>query len=489
MSILKKINGQKVLLISLSFCFLFTSFCSKKDPTSPIDDINRRLIILYTNDEHGWMEPTATTGGAAGLMGLWRQNEKYEESEPYLILSGGDMWTGPAISTWFKGQSMVEVMNAMNYSAAAIGNHEFDFKIDVLNQRIAESTFPYLAANIKSKTTNAIPDFVTPYIVREVNGVKVGIIGLASTTTPWSTFPDHVAEYNFLDYDAALREITPQVKADNAELLIVIGHISNSEMQALVPTARDLGITIIGGGHSHEKVANIIDGIATIESGANMIAYSKAELVFDTEADTLVQISVSLHENVGGSPDAEIDVIVKKWQSLMDQELAEVIGYVNQEIGQASNAMFNLVTDSWLYSYPNADVSLTNKGGIRQSIPAGNITFGTIVGVLPFENNIVELELTGTQLIDCVDGLVMGGMTSIGGYKLSDGTPIYPDTIYQVLTTDYLYSRTDHNFHLYDSEPYNTSIHFRQPVIDWIKSLNTSTVNPLDQYLDTNPRR
>ncbi len=488
MSAQKKINGQKVLLISLCIFCLFPSFCSKKDPTSPIDDINRRIIILYTNDEHGWMEPTPTTGGAAGLMGLWRQDEKYEESEPYLILSGGDMWTGPAISTWFKGQSMVEVMNAMNYSAAAIGNHEFDFKIDVLNQRIAESTFPYLAANIKNKSTNAIPDFATPYIIKEVNGVKVGIIGLASTTTPWSTFPDHVADYNFLEYDAALREITPQVKADSAELLIAIGHITNSEMQALVPTAKDLGIAIIGGGHSHEKVANIIDGIATIESGANMIAYTKVELVFDTEADTLVQIGVSLHENVGGSADPEIDAIVKKWQSLMDQELAEVIGYVNQEIGQASNAMFNLVTDSWLYSYPNADVSLTNKGGIRQSIPAGNITFGTIVGVLPFENNIVELELTGTQLIDCIDGLVMGGMTGIGGYKLSDGTPIYPGTIYHVLTTDYLYARPDHHFHLYDSDPYNTSIHYRQPVIDWIKSLNTSAGNPLDQYLDTNPR-
>ena len=285
-----------------------------------------------------------------------------------------------------------------------------------------------------------------------------------------------------------MREITPQVKADSAELLIAIGHITNSEMQALVPTAKDLGIAIIGGGHSHEKVANIIDGIATIESGANMIAYTKVELVFDTEADTLVQIGVSLHENVGGSADPEIDAIVKKWQSLMDQELAEVIGYVNQEIGQASNAMFNLVTDSWLYSYPNADVSLTNKGGIRQSIPAGNITFGTIVGVLPFENNIVELELTGTQLIDCIDGLVMGGMTGIGGYKLSDGTPIYPGTIYHVLTTDYLYARPDHHFHLYDSDPYNTSIHYRQPVIDWIKSLNTSAGNPLDQYLDTNPR-
>ena len=87
---------------------------------------------MYTNDEHGLMEATESSGGAAGLMGLWREQEGYSENGPYLILSGGDMWTGPAISTWFKGESMVNVMNGMQYDAAAIGNHEFDFKIEGL---------------------------------------------------------------------------------------------------------------------------------------------------------------------------------------------------------------------------------------------------------------------------------------------------------------------------------------------------------------------
>ena len=152
--------------------------------------------------------------------------------------------------------------------------------------------------------------------------------------------------------------------------------------------------------------------------------------------------------------------------------------------------MFNMVTDSWLFTYPSADVSITNKGGIRQPIFAGDIDLATIIGVLPFENTIVEVELTGSQLINCIRGdLVYGGMTTIGGYQFLDGTPIHQDSIYQVLTTDYLYSRTDHKFQQYDSEPYNTSIHYRQPTIDWIKSLNTSVSNPLDQYLDHTARQ
>jgi len=196
----------------------------------------------------------------------------------------------------------------------------------------------------------------------------------------------------------------------------------------------------------------------------------------------------SIVENIGGTPDAEIESIVTYWQGQVNATLSEVIGYVNNGIERHSNEMYNMVTDSWLYVYPAADISCTNAGGIRQSIPAGEITLGTMVGVMPFQNNIIELELTGNQIMDVTSNLIVGGMTRTDGYKLSDGTLLDPNQTYRVLTIDYLYARTDNNFSSYDPDPYNTSIHYRQPVIDWIKSLNTSAANPLDQYLDDSPR-
>ena len=91
------------------------------DPIYP-DDPVRQLTILYTNDEHGWMEGVREGLGAANLVGMWRNQFGYEPGlDSYLLLSGGDMWTGPAISTWFEGEGMVEVMNQMGYSAAAVG--------------------------------------------------------------------------------------------------------------------------------------------------------------------------------------------------------------------------------------------------------------------------------------------------------------------------------------------------------------------------------
>jgi len=102
--------------------------------------------------------------------------------------------------------------------------------------------------------------------------------------------------------------------------------------------------------------------------------------------------------------------------------------------------------------------------------------------VLPFQNFIIELQLAGAEVINCTGfaDMIYGGMTTVGGYFLSDGTEIEVNTTYNVLTTDYLYARDDLSFSQYDQSPYYTSMNYHQPTIDWITSLNTSASNPLD---------
>ena len=470
------------IILNIVFCISCTKILLNSNPAAS-------LTIFYTNDEHGWMEATKRSGGAAGLMGLWKEKDGYTENGPYLILSGGDLWTGPAISTWTHGKSMTAVMNAMGYNAAAIGNHEFDWKIEGLKKRIAEADFPLLSANIKEKETGALADFATPYIIKEVNRIKVGIIGLTTTDTPYSTFSENVKDYDFIPYADALKEYVPNMKKDGAELLIIAGHLSKSAMEELVPVAVELGISVIGGGHSHELANEIKDGVAIIEAGGRMSHYGKIQILFDTAADTMIKLNQEICKNEGGMPDPYIESIVTYWRSKVDSTLSEVIGFVNLDIDQGSDAMHNLVTDSWLNTFSSADVSLTNSGGIRQSISAGDITLGDIVGVLPFENTIVELELTGAQLFDCIEYYLVGGITSKTDHKLNDGTTIHPDSTYRVLTIDYLYAKEDTPFHKFDPDPDYTLTNYRQPVIDWIKSLNTSVDNPLDQYLDYKSRK
>ena len=152
-------------------------------------DSIRELTVLYTNDEHGWMEGMEPGQGAAHLFGLWQRQEGYTEDGPFLILSGGDNFTGPAISTWVEGESMVEILNAMNYDAAAVGNHEFDFGLEELKRRAIEADYPYLSANTRWQESYTAPREmrILPFTIKQVNDSRVGIIGLTTTSTPTSS--------------------------------------------------------------------------------------------------------------------------------------------------------------------------------------------------------------------------------------------------------------------------------------------------------------
>jgi len=492
-------NAKRFLCLFLILALLLAACEDKPGPTvsataepaGPTAEAEalRHLTILYTNDEHGWMEPTDETGGAAGLMGLWREEEGYTEDGPFLILSGGDMWTGPAISTWFDGESMAEVMNAMGYDAAAIGNHEFDFGLGGLAERATQAEFPFLSANIRDKGTGDVADVALPYVVQEVNEVQVGLIGLTTVETPHTTRPDNVADFDFIAYQEALAEVVPQAKADGAALLVVIGHICGNEMRTLAPRAAELGIAVIGGGHCHERVSSVVDGVALVEAGGFMQAYAKVELIFDTASGAVVSIEPSTHSNQASpeQADPEIAAVISQWRAETDAALSQVIGYTQTGIDRGSDEMFNMVTDAWLKAYPAADVALTNTGGFRQAIPAGEITLGTIVGVLPFDNVLIDVELTGEQLrenLQCCHPVV-AGMTTVGGYTMADGTPLDAAATYHVLVNDFMYAGgDDFKLKVYDPDAYDTAIDWRQPVIDWIMSLDTSPEDPLDEHLD-----
>ncbi|NOZ07322.1 MAG: bifunctional metallophosphatase/5'-nucleotidase [FCB group bacterium] len=479
----------KIIVLAASAIFLLNtgSTCNGPSAEDSTSDVVRELTIFYTNDEHGWMVHDGDSGGAAEMVGQWRDVEGYSEDGPFLILSGGDMWTGPAISTWFQGESMTEIMNAMNYSAAAVGNHEFDFGQAGLLERAEQANFPFLSANMRDETTGELTAYALPYTLVEINQIIVGIIGLTTMSADDINFPENVAGLDFIDYETALEEIVPQVKSEGAELLIVISHLCKYDMEALAPTLASLGIALIGGGHCHEAVTETVNDVGILESGSYLRNYGKAALTFNDNTDTVVNMELSVVPNDWSHTDPEVAQIVAEWQTRLTDDLASVIGYVENDLLRHSDPMYNLITDAWLWAYP-ADIAMTNTGGIRQDLLAGDITLESWVGILPFENFIVQLDLSGSQIMSLEGDLVVGGMTKIDGYYLSDGTPIYPDSVYTVLTTDYIYSTFD-GFSDYDPDPYETSIHWRQPVIDYIQSLQTTAEDPLENYLDYEPRQ
>lgn len=458
----------------------------------------RQLTILYTNDEQGWLEGETQGTGAANMIGLWEQGEGLERDGSFLILSGGDMWTGPAISTWFEGESMVAVMNEMGYTAAAVGNHEFDFGLDTLRQRTKQADFPLLGANIRYRENGAVPTDlgIHPFAIVQANGVQVGIVGLASRRTPRTTHPVNVSGLEFVGYEETLREIVPQVKAAGAEMILVPAHLCRDELEPLALAVADLGIHMFGGGHCNELFDEEIGGAVVVGGGKHMGSYARVTFTFDTERDTVVEVDYAVNRNIGGPADPAVEAVVSQWQQAVAGELDVVIGYTERGIQRRSQEMQDLITESWLAGYPAADVAITNLGGMRAPIEPGDITLADVIGVMPFNNVIIELKLTGEELVQVLavaHGQAIGGVHLSGSRWILDrtGETIETDQTYHLLVNDFMYAGGD-DFTLLaelDPEAYDTSIDWRQPVIEWITDQHSTKRDPIDDAVQQLGRR
>ena len=437
----------------------------------------KRVLILYTNDEHGWMAGVDDNLGAANLVGTWEENHDLGSYDGVIKLSGGDMWTGPAISTWFNGESMVEVLNALDYTAAAIGNHEFDFGLDQLTKNGENSTFPFVSANIRWKETGATPTElnILPYVIEEIGGMRVGITGLTTTSTPRTTNPANVRELDFLNYDDALSEIVPQMTAEGVDLILVPGHVCLDELRILAAQIKELPIALLGGGHCNELFADSFSDTAVLVGGSHLAAYAWADMTVSAAGAELNDAGYEWTDS-NAMADATLAKLVGQWQEKTDSALNIKIGELSDPLPRRGIEQQALITESWLYWFPTADVALSNLGGFRADLAAGDVTQGTIINVFPFNNVVVEVDLTGKQLLRILgrrsNDLAIGGVETSGGqwrFK-SSGDEIDENETYTVLVNDFMFAGGDGYEMLAEHDPagYNTAVDWRQPVIDWI---------------------
>jgi 5'-nucleotidase/UDP-sugar diphosphatase len=475
-------------------------------PSPALSDTIRMITIFSTSDEHGYLEPISdrsnTYGGAANLLAALREHGYDPDGDDALLLSGGDMWTGPAISSWFQGASTVQVANAMGYDAAAVGNHDFDFGQESLWANADAADFPFLTANVTLADTGEPPDFAQPYTIRNVNGVEVGIVGLTTLETPSIVMPDAIAGLAFGDYADALRRAVPQARAEGAELVIVASHVCPSELRVLTPVAAELSIPLLIGGHCHTVEDSERNGVRVIGPGAHWQAFAQVDIAFDTATGEVVStetelVPVEYTTSAGNpvTPDARIEAIVAEWEAQTDEALGEVIGYTKTGI-EVGWSMYNLLVDAWLWTYPEADIAISNLGGYREAIPPGEITRADIVATWPFENVLVDVELTGKQVADnllCCGGAVAGLTYKRAGARitaeLTDGSVLDPEATYHVLVNNFIYAGgDDYLFSIHNPDGYDTGIQWRDPVIEWIIAQETSPERPLETLLDDTNR-
>ncbi|HEX9796654.1 MAG TPA: bifunctional UDP-sugar hydrolase/5'-nucleotidase [Anaerolineales bacterium] len=447
----------------------------------------RRLHLLYTNDEHGWMQPTATHGGAASLLHRWRQRHGLFDGSHHLLLSGGDMWTGPAISTSLDGQSMADIMNRMGYAAAAIGNHDFDFGPDVLRARAAQSSFPFLTANVKQRGTDLPPDFAQAYSLHTVNGIRLGLVGLTTIETPIDTRPSYAEGYDFWRYDQALPPVLEQVWAEGADLVIIVGHVCNRELEQLAPLAADYGAGLLTGGHCHEEHNEQVAGVHLIESGYFLRGYVSVDMLVDLDDKQPVSFEASVLPNPPGAADHALAERIEFWRQQLDPQLFRPVGFTAKGIDRSSPWMDRLLTDAWLQAVPEAQIALASRRYVQQSLPAGSVTPASVVGLLPVANVLMIVQLTGAQLVDTIRSRrpVLGGAEVVGDVvRLVGGAGVEAETVYTVVVPDVIYYGANrYNLQAIDPHARDTGIDWRRPVVEYLEGLATSADRPLEQVL------
>jgi 5'-nucleotidase len=414
-----------------------------------------KLVIIHTNDTHGFDQRAKGINGMATVSAL----KKDYEAKGYtvLLLDAGDAIQDNNLVNFSKGKSAIHFMNACGYDAMALGNHEFDYGQDVLAQRVKEAKFPMLAANIYVTATGK--NLVGSTAILNKGNYKIGVVGLTTPSTLTSTNPKNVYGLKFLagkELYACVQKNVDYLHDQKCDVVLALGHLGSEGNKGSSRSddvaANVKGLDLFIDGHDHQVKNEKINGALVVETGCH------------TE-------NIGVLKNVNGRWQEELlaygkfngeDPIVKKE---IDREAANINKYLGQKLGKTKvflngnrvpgvrtqeTNLGDFCADAFLWQAKQASVlngvvdgALTNGGGIRNSIPAGVITRGSLHGVMPYNNQLYVIKLKGSVLLEMLEAATcfipeaMGAFPQVAGitYELDTKKPFvkgkqYPHSTY-----------------------------------------------------------
>jgi 5'-nucleotidase/UDP-sugar diphosphatase len=446
------------LLLAIGLLFVFATTAGAAEPAL----VN--IDILTVNDFHGALPAAGRNPGAAAVA-AYLQSQRAHNPAGTLILSAGDMFQGTPDSNLLRGKTVIEVMNAVGFDAMALGNHEFDWGLDVLKERQAQAAFPMLAANIVDKATARPVTFVKPYIIIEKQGVKVAVVGLTTPDTAVTTNPRFVGGFQFADPVRTMTALIPELKSQGADIIVVLGHLASypgtepaGEATALTAVT---GVDVIISGHSHRLVAGKVAGVPVVQADYNGRAVGKISLVYSRQDHRLLASTVTSTKLEPGWPaDLRIAAIVAQAQREIAPMKSEVLG--RTESGLVHDRYQLSPLGQWVADVmrqaSGADIAFMNGGGLRAGLPAGTVTMGDLYTVMPFDNALEVATMTGAQVLAALEhglGNEKFGRLQYAGLRvtydaaqpegrrvvaaqLADGSALDPAAIYQVAVNDFM---------------------------------------------------
>lgn len=407
------------------------------------------LTVVGTNDVHGALAAENDLGGLVTLSAhveALRQARKIDGGA-VLLIDAGDMWQGTLESNLSEGAAVVEAYNAMHVTAATIGNHEFDFgpegpkaiPVDAaddprgaLKQRIREAEFPVLAANLIDDATGQPVqwDHVQSSVMVEAAGIKVGITGVVTSRALVTTIAANTTGLSIAPLGEAITREARQLRADGAALVIVAAHagghcedvsdendLSSCDMTAeIMRVANGLETGLVDhiiAGHKHNQIAHVVNGIAITSNKSKTYSFGRVDFRIRQHDGKIVGREVfAPQRNVAGSgalyegqpliPNPDVLRIAQaaenQAEELKGRELGVRLTGPIDIVPDIESAMSNLMTEAMLDSF-EADIAIHNVfGGIRNGLPAGDLTYGAVYEMFPFDNIVSIHEISGEDL-------------------------------------------------------------------------------------------
>ena len=442
-SVMKKVLS---LLLALALLLSCTAFAEEASPA-----LTKDLVVLFTSDVHcgynqGW-----------GYAGLYAVKEALSKDHHVLLVDNGDATQGEPIGTITEGEAIIDLMNVTGYDLAIPGNHDFDYGMERFFELIEKANFPYISCNF-NKSGELI---FAPSLMKEFDGVKIGFVGVTTPTTIRSSTPKYFQDengefiYGFMqDQDGtavytAIQNAVDQLRADGASYVILLAHAGNEE--EVTPwkysdlIANTTGINALLDGHSHDTDQVVMqnkDGEDVVRSACGTKLEGIGALTITTDGKISSELytwdaSIPAPTLLGLENPAAEACAAEATQ--LDEKLQDVVAHsavdllitdptaVSEEgkpiriVRRAETNLGDLCADAFLNQAGDADIAIVNGGGVRVTIPAGDITLNNILLVHPFGNYLAVIDVTGQQLLDALEWSVHSVPGEFGGFMQVSG--------------------------------------------------------------------
>jgi 5'-nucleotidase len=431
---------------------------AQEEPGSPRAD--SALTLLQINDVYS-TTPVGDAGGLARVATLKRRLAAAGRT-PFLVLAG-DFLSSSVASTVFKGEQMIAALNAAGLDMATLGNHEFDFGVDVLIQRMAEARWQWVVSNVVDIQTGKPIGGAAPYVVRTFGTLKVGFIGLCLTSEGISR--DKLARIRLIDPLVAAATYLPMLKAARVDVVVAVTHLTFADDRALAE--RFPQIDVIIGGHEHFPITATEN--RTLISKAGSDAKFVARIDVNRRRTGGVERFYELVPITNALPDdPSAAAVIAAYDARLGPELDVAVGTsavpldgVSQRLRSSETNLGNLVADA-VRADTGAQIAIVNSGGIRgdRVIGAGVLPRRTLVEIHPFGNVVCEVAVTGRTILAALNSGVsrlpaaagqfpqVSGLTmrvdprAAPGSRVSEvrvnGEPLDPGRTYTVAIPDYV---------------------------------------------------